>query len=216
MSDSLSQLLTEARPGAGEPGIVRGVSVGVVAQNKDPDGLGRVKVRFPWREDPDESHWARIAVPMAGKGRGTWFLPEVNDEVLVAFDAERVEFPYVIGCLWNGQDLPPERNKDGRNDLRVIHSRSGHRIVFDDGAQGSIDIHLKDDARKIRLDPSGIEITDDSGNSITIESTPGTISLKSTTSIAIESTSIAIEADASMTLKATGTLTLQGALVLIN
>lgn len=216
MSESLGQMLTEARAGAGEPGVVRGVSVGVVAQNKDPEGLGRVKVRFPWREDPDESHWARIAVPMAGRGRGTWFLPEVNDEVLVAFDAERVEHPYVIGCLWNGQDLPPERNSDGRNDLRMIHSRSGHRIVFDDGARGSIDIHLKDDARKVRLDPDGIQITDDSGNSINIKSTPGAISIKSTTSISLESTSIDIKADASMTLKTTGTLTIQGALVLIN
>ena len=127
MSESLADMLLEARVGAGEPGIVRGVSVAIVAQNKDPEGLGRVKVRFPWRENPDESHWARIAVPMAGNGRGIWFLPEVDDEVLVAFDAERVEHPYVIGCLWNGQDLPPERNADGRNDLRVIHSRSGHR-----------------------------------------------------------------------------------------
>ena len=216
MSESLADMLLEARAGAGEPGIVRGVSVAVVAQNKDPEGLGRVKVRFPWRENPDESHWARIAVPMAGSGRGTWFLPEVGDEVLVAFDAERVEHPYVIGCLWNGQDLPPERNSDGRNDLRMIHSRSGHRIVFDDGAQGSIEIHLNDDARTVRLDPDGIQVTDDSGNRITIGSRTGAISIKSTTSISLESARIDIKADASMTLRATGTLTIQGALVMIN
>ncbi len=216
MSEPFTDVLSEARPGAGEPGIVRGVSVGIVAQNKDPEGLGRVKVRFPWREDPDETHWARIAVPMAGKERGTWFLPEVDDEVLVAFEANRIEHPYVIGCLWNGQDLPPERNQDGRNDLRVIHSRSGHRIVFDDGAQGRIEIHLKDKSRTVRLDPDGIAITDDSGNAVTIESTPGKLSVKSNTSVSIESTTIDIKANASMTLKASGTLTIQGALVQIN
>jgi uncharacterized protein involved in type VI secretion and phage assembly len=200
----------------GEPGVVRGVSVGVVAQNKDPDGLGRVKVRFPWREKPDETFWARIAVPMAGKGRGTWFLPEVGDEVLVACEADKVEHPYVLGCLWNGQDPPPETNRDGKNDIRMIHSRSGHEIVFDDGAEGRIDIHLKDGTRTVRLDPDGIQIKDDGGNSIVITSTPGSISLKSNTQISIESQTIDVKANASLTLKAAGTVTIQGALVRIN
>jgi uncharacterized protein involved in type VI secretion and phage assembly len=199
-----------------EPGLVRGVSVGIVAQNKDPEGLGRVKIRFPWRENSDESHWARIAVPMAGGDRGTWFLPEVGDEVLVAFDAERIEHPYVVGCLWNGQDKPPQTNSDGRNDLRIIRSRSGHEVIFDDGAQGRIDIHLKDDKRRVRLTQDGIEISDDSGNSIAITSTPGKIAIKSNVGISIESNTIDIKAQASMTLQASGTLTIKGALVLIN
>ena len=216
MSESLTTMLGEARAGAGEAGIVRGVSVAIVSQNKDPEGLGRVKLRFPWREDPDESHWARIAVPMAGSGRGTWFLPEVGDEVLVAFESSRIEHPYVIGALWNGQDLPPERNADGKNDLRVIHSRSGHRIVFDDGAQGRIEIHLKDKSRTVRIDPDGIAIKDDAGNEITIASLPGNITLKSNLGVSIESTTVDIKASASMTLQASGTLTIKGGLVLIN
>ena len=212
MSDVLLGSETDER----EPGLVKGVSVGIVAQNKDPEGLGRVKVRFPWRENADESHWARIAVPMAGGGRGTWFLPEVGDEVLVACDGERVEHPYVVGCLWNGQDKPPQTNSDGKNDLRVIRSRSGHEIVFDDGAQGRIEIHLKDDKRTVRLDQDGIEICDDSGNSIAITSTPGNIAIKSNVSISIESKTIDIKAQASMTLQASGTLTIKGAVVMIN
>ncbi|HET7620044.1 MAG TPA: phage baseplate assembly protein V [Vicinamibacterales bacterium] len=201
---------------AREPGIIRGVSVAVVSQNQDPDGLGRVKVRFPWRENPDESYWARIAVPMAGNDRGTWFLPEVGDEVLVACEADRVEHPYVIGALWNGQDKPPETNADGSNDIRKIRSRSGHEIVFDDGAQGRIHVHLKDDARKVTLDQNGIEISDDSGNSITLTSSPGSIAIKSNVKISIESSTVEIKANASMTLQASGTLTVQGALVRIN
>jgi uncharacterized protein involved in type VI secretion and phage assembly len=199
-----------------EPGMVRGVSVATVVQNRDPDGLGRVKVRFPWRENPDESHWARIAVPMAGNNRGTWFLPEVGDEVLVACEAERVEHPYVLGALWNGQDSPPETNSNGQNDIRKIRSRDGHEIIFDDGAQGRIDIHLKDNKRRVRLDPDGILITDDSGNKMEIKSTPGEITIKSNTKISLQSTVIDIKADASMTLQASGTLTIQGALVKIN
>jgi uncharacterized protein involved in type VI secretion and phage assembly len=199
-----------------EPGIIRGVSVGVVSQNQDPEGLGRVKVRFPWRENPDESYWARIAVLMAGKNRGTWFLPEVGDEVLVVCDAERIEHPYVLGSLWNGQEPPPETNSDGRNDIRKIRSRSGHEIIFDDGARGLIDIHLSDNKRQVLLDPDGIVIKDDSGNEIEIQSLPGTITIKSNTKLSIQSKVIDIKADASMTLQATGTLTIQGALVKIN
>jgi uncharacterized protein involved in type VI secretion and phage assembly len=198
-----------------EAGLIRGVSVGVVAQNKDPEGLGRVKIQFPWRENSDESHWARIAVPMAGKDRGVWFLPEVGDEVLVACDAERVEHPYVLGALWNGQEAPPETNSDGKNDIRKIRSRSGHEIIFDDGAQGRIDIHLKDNKR-VRMDPDGILISDDKGNQIEIKSVPGTITIQSNAKLSIQSKVIDIKADASMTLQATGTLTIQGALVKIN
>jgi uncharacterized protein involved in type VI secretion and phage assembly len=212
----MNEMLVDSEMGDGrEPGIIRGVSVGVVAQNQDPEGLGRVKIQFPWRENPDESHWARLAVPMAGKDRGTWFLPEVGDEVLVACDTERIEHPYVLGSLWNGKEPPPEKNSDGKNDIRKIRSRSGHEIIFDDGAQGRIDIHLSD-KKRVRMDPDGILISDDSGNEIEIKSLPGTIAIKSKTKISIQSKVIEIKADASMTLQATGTLTIQGALVKIN
>lgn len=213
----MNEMLVDSEMGDGrEPGLIRGVSVGVVAQNKDPEGLGRVKIQFPWRENPDESHWARLAVPMAGKGRGIWFLPEVGDEVLVACDAEKIEHPYVLGALWNGKEPPPETNSDGKNDIRKIRSRSGHEIIFDDGAQGRIDIHLKDNQRTVRLDPDGVVISDDSGNQIEIKSLPGSITIQSNTKISIQSKVIDIKADASMTLQATGTLTIQGALVKIN
>jgi uncharacterized protein involved in type VI secretion and phage assembly len=199
-----------------EPGIVRGVSVGIVTANKDPDGLGRVKVRFPWRARPDESHWARIAVLMAGTERGTWFLPEVDDEVLVAFDAERVEHLYVVGSLWNGKDRPPERNADGKNDIRMIRSRSGHEIVFDDSENGRIDIHLNENRRRVRLDPNRIEIADSSGNSITVTSDPGVIKISSETAISLESGNIDIKATGRMTIRSSGTLTIQGSTVQIN
>ena len=211
----MNEMLMDGEIETREPGIVRGVSVATVAQNRDPEGLGRVKVKFPWRQNPDESHWARLAVPMAGKDRGIWFLPEVGDEVLVICDAEKVEHPYVLGCLWNGKEPPPETNSDGRNDIRKIRSRSGHEIIFDDGAQGRIDIHLKD-KKRVRMDPDGILISDDKGNQIEIKSLPGTISIQSNTKISIQSKVIDIKADASMTLQATGTLTIQGALVKIN
>jgi uncharacterized protein involved in type VI secretion and phage assembly len=212
----MSGLMLDSGGDAGaSAGKLKGVSVAVVSANDDPDGLGRVRVRLPWKA-PHDSYWARIAVPMAGKERGTWFLPEVGDEVLVAADLEDAEHVFVIGGLWNGQEPPPVTNADGKNDIRMIRSRAGHEVVFDDGVRGSIDIHLKDKKRTVRLDPDGIQIKDDSGNSIEIQSTPGNISIKSNLKISIEATTIDIKANASMTLRASGTLTIQGAIVQIN
>ena len=136
-------------------GRLYGLVVGVVTNNKDPEQLGRVKVRFSWLSEQDESNWARIASPMAGNGQGIYFLPEVEDEVLVAFEQGDVAFPYILGALWNGKDKPPVTNEDGKNDVRVIKSRSGHVI------------RLTDEASKEK-----IEIIDQSGkNNIVIDLT---------------------------------------------
>jgi uncharacterized protein involved in type VI secretion and phage assembly len=203
-----------------EHGEVRGVAIGVVTNNQDPDGLARVKVRYPWRED-QESYWARTAVPMAGGSRGTYFLPEVGDEVLLAFDQDDVRHPYMIGGLWNGQDGPPETNGDGQNNIRVIHSRSGHEVRLDDTqAAEKIEIKTKG-GHLIRMDDSAgsekIEIQDSRGiNKIVIDSTQGSITMESLTSLKIKSAQVEIEATAMMTIKASSVLTIQGGLVRIN
>jgi uncharacterized protein involved in type VI secretion and phage assembly len=208
---------------AEEAGQVRGVAVGIVTNNKDPDGLGRVKVHFPWRENPDDSYWARISVLMAGKQRGSFFLPEVGDEVLVAFEREDIRHPYIIGALWNGIDTPPETNSDGKNNIRKIRSRSGHEIIFNDDSQSKkekIEIHTNGGHRLVLDDSIGSEkiiIEDKSGsNSIVIDSTQQSLTIESGLSLKLKSQKIDIEAGAAMTIKSTGTLTIQGTLVKIN
>jgi len=124
MTTSLIDLLTPSG-GSHESGRFYGVVMGIVTNNQDPSNMARVRVKFPWLSDDNESWWARLATPMAGAGRGSYFLPEVNDEVLIAFEHGDVRFPYVLGGLWNGQDAPPANNSDGQNNIRVIHSRSG-------------------------------------------------------------------------------------------
>jgi uncharacterized protein involved in type VI secretion and phage assembly len=109
-----------------------GVTIAVVTNIKDDDGLGRIKVKYPWLTDEDESHWARVVTPMAGNEMGFYFLPEVDDEVLVAFEHGDMTYPYILGGLWNKKDKPPEKNDDGENNKRLIKSRSGHRIILDD------------------------------------------------------------------------------------
>ena len=204
-------------------GQIEGVVVGIVTNNKDPDQLGRVKVKFPGREGDDETDWVRVATLMSGKERGSFFLPEVDDEVLVAFERNNIEHPFVIGALWNGQDTPPETNEDGKNNIRTIKSRSGHAIIFNDDTdnqQEKVEIHTKAGHQIILDDSAGaekIEIKDKSGsNSILIDSVQNSVTIESAMQLKIKSQNIEIEAGGMLTIKATGTLTIQGALVKIN
>ena len=124
-------------PAAHRP-VAPGVMTGVVTNNDDPDKLARVKVKLPWLFDNDESHWARLVAPEAGPGRGFLNVPEVNDEVLVAFEHGDPTRPFVLGSLWNGKDAPPAGTKaaveNGSVNQRVWKSRSGHLLEFDDSA----------------------------------------------------------------------------------
>jgi len=204
-------------------GKVLGVVAGIVTDNQDPDGLGRVKVKFPWLSDNNETDWARISTLMAGGERGSFFLPEVEDEVLVAFEHGNINRPYVIGALWNAVDKPPETNSDGKNNIRKIRSRSGHEIIFDDNksdGQEKVEIHTKA-GHKIVLDDSvgqeKIEIVDKTGsNSIVIDSVQNSIAISASLQVKIKAAVVEIEADSMLTIKAGAILTLQGSLVKIN
>ncbi len=129
------------------------IVVGVVTDNNDPDNLARVKVKFPWLTEEHESFWSRIAVPMSGPDRGMLFLPEVGDEVLVAFEHGDIRRSYIIGCLWNGKDKPPKTRKDdyasskavngGKTTRRWIRTRMGHILEFFDDCDGKIGATLR-------------------------------------------------------------------------
>jgi uncharacterized protein involved in type VI secretion and phage assembly len=118
---------------------VQGVVIGIVKEI-DP-AIGAVKLDFPWMVPPQRSHWAPIATPMSGRGRGMYYMPELEDEALVAFDHGKFDHPYVVGFIWNGQDTPPSSERR----LRLIHSVNGHEIgIYDPepaaGDQGFIRI----------------------------------------------------------------------------
>jgi uncharacterized protein involved in type VI secretion and phage assembly len=206
MNDSLLDVLV---PENSQSDRVYGVVMAIVTNNQDPEKMGRVKVRFPWLSDDNESWWARIASAMAGPNRGIYFLPEVEDEVLVGFEHGDIRFPYVIGALWNGQDSPPANNDDGKNNIRLIHSRSGHLIRLDDS----------DGDEKI-------EIIDKTGsNSITIKSSDnslaitcqGKLTLNASQGIEITSDAdIKIQAATTMDINANATMNIKGATVNIN
>ncbi len=164
------------RPIAGQmPGVVEAL----VIDNVDPLQMGRIKVQFPTLPELPESHWARLAMPMAGRSRGWMTIPEIGDEVLVAFMHGDIQHAIVVGSLYNGVDVPPYANEDGENNLRVFQSRSGHRVTFDDtpGAE-RIELVTHNEKIQIILDGAsevlsvycGGDIEIEAGNHVAIES----------------------------------------------
>lgn len=187
-----------------------GVVIGVVTNNKDPDKLGRVKVKFPWLSEQEESNWARIVSPMAGQDRGLYFLPEVNDEVLVAFEQGDVTFPYVLGALWNGKDKPPVTNEDGKNDVRILKSRSGHIIRLTDKAgEEKIEIIDKSGKNSIVIDTKENKIAITSEKDITLSAPKGTIKLEAKMVEVKSSSDTKLNADAGLAMKASGSAKLE-------
>jgi hypothetical protein len=191
VTESIVDLMSQGRDSTARASKIYGLVVGIVTNIQDPEKLGRIKVKFPWLHDSVESWWARIAYPMAGKERGYWWIPEVEDEVLVGFDHGDVRFPYVVGALHNGVDKPPkcddvtstfggpeyayggyscsgrDFNEDGKNDLRFIRSRSGHLLIFDDkDGQEKITLTDKTGAHRIEIftDKKKVVITSADGD----------------------------------------------------
>ena len=170
---AIADLLTG--PSSGWPGVY----VGVVVDNQDPDQQGRVRIQLPWSPDSGgESYeaWARLATMMAGASRGTWFVPDPEDEVLVAFEGGDVRRPVVIGSLWNGQDAPAEQMASG-NPVRTILTGAGVRITLDD-TEGGIKLLLETPGgQRVELadSPASVTIEDANGNSITTDSSGITV-----------------------------------------
>ncbi|MGD9570317.1 MAG: VgrG-related protein [Thermoleophilia bacterium] len=179
-SRSLVELMTPSTRPGWESG---GVQIAVVTQNEDPDGMGRVRVRYPELGEETEGWWARTTGPGAGRDKGLMMLPEVGDEVLVAFEHGDVRRPMVLGALWNGEDTPGDLvQTDGSFRLRAAET-----------------IGLKADKK--------MTVTAD--EELTIEVGSATAVLKKDGSITVKGAKVSIEADGSLTIKAGSSLSLQ-------
>ncbi len=195
---------------------IYGVITGIVTNNQDPDELGRVKIKIPRISGEDESNWARVISFMAGKDRGAFLLPEVDDEVLVAFECGNINMPYVIGSLWNGEDVPPETNSDGENNIRMIKSRSGHIIKLDDtDGEEKIEIVDKNENNMIIIDTKNEKISIKSNKDIEISAPNGKITIDAKDIETTSSASTKIGAS-SVDLEASGNTNIKGATVNIN
>ncbi|MET0752924.1 MAG: phage baseplate assembly protein V [Pyrinomonadaceae bacterium] len=190
--------VTEERVPRGLGGRWYGVFPALVTDIKDPDGQGRVKISLPWSPDTNGSRyeaWARLATMMSGNNRGSWFVPDVNDEVLVAFEAGDARRPYVVGCLWNGSDKPPESmDGGGKNNKKVLRSRNGVKVTLDDQDGQEKMILETPGGQKITLKdgPGAVEIVDSNGNSVKLE-TSG-ITITASAKVTINASQVAVSA----------------------
>lgn len=197
-----------------------GVVVGRVVNVIDPLMLGRVQVQLPFIDSADLSPWARVAVAMAGKGYGTFFIPVPGDEVLVAFEHGDTNVPYIIGSLWNTMAPPPVSGPGMGVFKRVIHTPLGHEIEFDDMTQ-SITI-TSSTKQKVKLSTDGIEITSSPGNATVKLGAGGDISIQGQTieikgtTIKMSASSIEIDGSGTTTVKAGGSCNIKGGKVNIN
>lgn len=193
MSDLVSKSDTESGTRQRWPGVV----TAIVTNINDPEGMGRVKLKYTWMDDQLETHWARVVTVGAGDQRGIYWLPEVNDEVVVAFEHGDFNRPYVMGSVWNGKDKAPEAIGDvvagGKVVRRTMKTRTGHIIrLSDKPGDEFIEIIDSKTNNQIRLDTTK--------NSLTID-TKGNMTIK---------------ASGNIDVNATGNLTLKGAMVNIN
>lgn len=164
--------------------------VGIITDNEDPEGLGRVKVKFPTLTEDHNSNWARVVSIGAAGGRGFDCLPEIDDEVLVAFEHGDIHRPYVLGGVWNGADAPPnavDKNiQDGKVRLRTFQTRTGHKLQF-------------------------IEEDQDTQSGICIETTGGHVF-----QLNDSQRSITLSSQGNITIQAKGEISIQGKLIKLN
>jgi phage protein D len=215
---------------------INGVVVALVTDNNDPNNAARVKLKFPWLDDNYESDWARITQLGAGPDSGAHFIPEVNDEVLVAFEFGDIRRPYVVGSLHNGQDKPKLGNglfDNGKVKRRGFISRKGHQFIFfDDASKAGMAFISSDGKLKISLNETNSEIHISSQGKVHVESqqdmtleSQANLNLKAGQGLKLEagtdlklkgSSGASLEGGSQVEVKASGQLKITGAMVDVN
>jgi uncharacterized protein involved in type VI secretion and phage assembly len=162
---------------------LNGVYSASVVDNRDPDGLGRVLVRVsaPTGVITDDL-WARVATMMAGRNRGTWFVPEVGDEVLVAFEHGDAKAAYVIGALWNAKSRPPAESPA---DVKLIRSRNGITLRIRDDRNNNALVLETPGGQRITLqdNPGSVRVEDANGNSVMLSASGMTVNASATVTV---------------------------------
>lgn len=195
--------------------------IGIVVDNKDPDKLARVKIKIPSLNPDETTWWAPLVSLGAGNERGWFFLPEIDDEVVIMFEQGEMNRPMVIGALWNGKDAPSDAN-DGANERRSFTSREGSVITLDDDKK---EILIEDGGGlgKITIKEDKIEI-EASQNDVCMQAPMGDFNIvanefkgEASQNFQIQATAGAnVSSDAKITLKAGSMLKIHGATTSIN
>jgi phage protein D len=196
--------------GAALPGVV----IGQVTDNDDPDQVARVKVKFPWLSDSYETDWCRVCQLGAGPDSGAIWLPEVNDEVLLAFEFGDIRRPYVVGSLYNGQDKPSlgdELFDAGKLKRRGFVSRTGHRFIFfDDSSNTGVALLSADSSCRVSLNQTSGEIHIHCSGQVTIDTDSGDVNINAGGDVSVKAQgSIGLNASTGVTIQSDSSITIQ-------
>lgn len=193
---------------------IPGLVPAIVTNAKDPSNDCRVKVKFPWLDDSYESDWARTAQISAGNGYGAVFVPEVGDEVLVAFEQGDMRRPYVLAGLYNGVDKPPAGSiptvddSSGKVQRRDFFSRTHHRLSFTEkaGTDDGVLLETGDGKYVLALSKSGRKVTINADGTIEIECTgsPGDIKITAAGNLDLKARQVSIKADSGVQIDGGG------------
>ncbi|WP_054851303.1 type VI secretion system Vgr family protein [Olleya sp. ITB9] len=136
-----------------------GTQTATVLENADPEGLGRIRVQMPWQKTTGEmTPWIRIVTPHAGGDKGFHFIPETGEEVLIGFEGNNAEHPYMLGSLYNGNERPNSW-KTSQNDIKAIKTRSGHTIELNDTSNGESITIIDKKGNHLIIDTAGESIS---------------------------------------------------------
>lgn len=192
----------------------RTFAIGTVTNVKDPDKVGRVKVKLPVVSDTEESTWARVMAPGAGKERGLHLMPDVGDEVLVAFLGGDTRFPVVLGGLWNQKAVPPTADpvKGDAVKTRSIKLASGAEIAFTEGpaADAVVAIRHADKETALVFDKDGVKLTSKDGTKISIKVGKASLELAADGAITVKGGAVTIKAEQDLVLQG-NKVTIKGA-----
>jgi phage baseplate assembly protein V len=183
-----------------------GLYGGTVTDNKDPESRGRVKVRLPWIADDFVTEWAVVAQIYAGDGFGAYWIPELEDQVILAFLGGRLERPIIVGALYSEGEAP-HAARSGSADPKYFRTKAGHMLLMEDGS-----------GRKIELvDSTGNNsvLIDSEANSITVKA-QGDVNVKGGANVTVEATGNLTLKGAAIKIEATGTVTVSGTAINLN
>jgi type VI secretion system secreted protein VgrG len=179
----------------------------VVTDTDDPEGLGRVRVRFFWQDSKNQSPWVRVVTLYAGNNKGIFFIPEIGEEVLVGFENSNADKPYVMGSHYNGKNKPDDW-KSNKNYKKAIRTSSGHTIEFnDEGGSEEIIIYDKDKNNTIILSSHSKELKIISTGDIKIQADQN-IEIKATKDITLDATNINLKTSSNLKADVTGQISL--------
>lgn len=207
-----------------------GAVTAIVTNTDDPNGWGRVKVKYPWLSEQEESYWARVAAVGAGPGCGFASVPAVDDEVVVIFQGGDFDRPIVVGGLWNGKDSVPgvvaNAPRGEKPLVRSWRSRTGHAITVYDNADNKLELTTKsghlvllDDAgKKITVKSAGgLEIVMDDNARKVIVTSNGEVEVAAASALTLKGANVKVEASSgNLEMQASGQVTVKGAMISLN